>query len=150
MRHIERQPILIVEDSDDDYEVTVRALKRDGPLGNAILRCENGREALDYIADMGSSEHPRPGLVLLDLNMPGVDGRAVLKALKSDPRTSKIPVVILTTSDDDWDINNCYEAGANTYIKNPVDLAGFFMALKTLREYWMEVAIVPRNETPDA
>ncbi|WP_028794803.1 response regulator [Thalassobaculum salexigens] len=143
----EVQPLLIVEDSDDDYEATVRALKRDGPLANPILRCENGREALDYIKRMGSPECPRPGLVLLDLNMPGVDGREVLKTLKSDPALSTIPVVILTTSDDEWDVNNCYEAGANTYIKKPVDLEGFFSALRSLREYWLQVAILPRDPT---
>ena len=141
------QPILIVEDSDDDYEATVRALKQDGPLVNPIRRCENGVEALEYFKDLGGAENPRPGLVLLDLNMPGIDGRDVLKALKGDPRTRNIPVVVLTTSDDDWDINNCYEAGANTYIKKPVGLEGFFNALKALREYWLEVAILPRSES---
>lgn len=147
MKPLNGQPLLIVEDSDDDYEATVRALKRDGPLANPIHRCENGQEALDYIANMGSTERPRPGLVLLDLNMPGVDGREVLRVLKNDPGTAQIPVVILTTSDDEWDINNCYDAGANTYIKKPVDLEGFFAALKALREYWLEVAILPRDGT---
>ena len=131
---------------DDDYEATVRALKRDGPLGNPITRCENGQDALDYFKNLGSEDCPRPGLVLLDLNMPGVDGRAVLSRIKSDPETHKIPVVVLTTSDDDWDINNCYEAGANTFIKKPVNLEGFFAALKALREYWLQVAILPKDQ----
>ncbi|WPZ33115.1 response regulator [Thalassobaculum sp. OXR-137] len=149
MRPSHGQPILIIEDSDDDYEATLRALKREGPLANPILRCETGREALDYFAAMGTDERPRPGLVLLDLNLPGIDGREVLTRIKGDPRTARIPVVILTTSDDDWDITRCYEAGANTYIKKPVTLEGFFVVLKTLREYWLEVALLPRDSAEE-
>lgn len=135
------QTILIVEDSDDDYEAMLRALTRDGPLANPIKRFDNGADALAYI----DGPEPLPGLALLDLNMPGIDGRAVLAKLKSRKETRSIPVVILTTSDDDWDINNCYEAGANTYIKKPVDLNGFFTALRSLKEYWLQVAILPRG-----
>jgi len=142
------QPILIVEDSDDDYEATVRALTRDGPLSNPILRCEDGAEALQYLeaAVSGDTESPTlPGIVLLDLNLPGVDGREVLKRFKSTEATCRIPIVILTTSDDEWDVNRCYEAGANTYIKKPVDLDGFFTALRSLKEYWLQVAVLPRE-----
>lgn len=144
-----RQPILIIEDSDDDYEATVRALTREGPVNNQVLRCEDGHEAVSYVEKVRTGpdpDYPRPGLILLDLNMPGPDGRAILKLLKSDPATSQIPVVILTTSDDDWSINECYAAGANTYVKKPVDLDGFFKALHALKEYWLEVAVLPRDD----
>ncbi|MEQ9640621.1 MAG: response regulator [Alphaproteobacteria bacterium] len=143
------QPILIVEDSDDDFEATERALKRDGRLFNPIVRFDNGAEALDYLfhrgAYAGPEAAPLPGLMLLDLNMPGVDGRAVLTAVKSHRDTRAIPVVVLTTSDDDWDINECYNAGANTYIKKPVDLDGFFAALCNLKNYWLDLALLPRT-----
>ena len=142
------QPIVIVEDSDDDFEATERALKQSGPLTNPILRFANGSDALDYLLPKtpgGGKAGARPAFVLLDLNLPGVDGREVLKALKGDESTRDIPVVVLTTSDADWDINQCYQIGANTYVRKPVDLVNLFTAIRNLKEYWLEVAILPRR-----
>jgi two-component system response regulator len=87
----------------------------------------------------------RPAIILLDLNMPGTDGRTALKEIKTDPKLKDIPVVVLTTSNDHIDIDACYEDGANTYIHKPVDLDGFFSAIKQLKEYWFEVAILPKT-----
>lgn len=146
----EEQLILIAEDSDDDYEATLRAFKTTGNLKNPLHRCEDGQEALDYLFREGKysdpKSSPRPGIILLDLNMPGVDGREVLKRVKGDDALCDIPVVVLTTSDDKKDIDACYHAGANTYIHKPVDLDGFFEAIKRLKEYWFEIAILPKHD----
>ena len=146
-----KQVILIVEDSDDDYESTVRALQRSGNLKNRILRCESGDEALDYLYGQGKFadrvEFPIPSVILLDLNMHGTDGRMVLRKIKNDDAVKDIPVVVLTTSNDAKDIDACYKDGANTYIHKPVDLDGFFKAIKQLKEYWFEIAILPKQKS---
>jgi len=143
------QPIMIVEDSDDDFEATERALKHEGVLYNPIIRFDNGIDALAYLKKHGSSNGEesgkRPGVVLLDLNMPGMDGREVLSRVKSDPTISDIPVVILTTSDDEIDIDTCYRAGANTYVKKPVNMENFFQAIQRMKTYWLEVALLPKE-----
>lgn len=149
MSHRALQPIMIVEDSEDDFEAAERALTRDGVLKNQILHFDSGSVALDYLFRRppydDPSSSPRPALVLLDLNMPGIDGRDVLASIKSSSDTCRIPVVVMTTSDDEWDISRCYEAGANTFIKKPVAMDNLFSALKTLKDYWFHVAILPRN-----
>jgi two-component system response regulator len=140
--------ILIVEDSDIDYETTIRAFKKAG-MANPVQRCEDGEDALDYLfrrnrySDVESA--PLPELILLDLNLPGTDGRDVLEELKKDPTLKNIPVIVLTTSSDEKDINNCYQAGANSYIQKPVDLQGFFAAIQRLKDFWFEVALLPRQ-----
>lgn len=136
--------ILIVEDSDEDFEATARALRRSG-LGNPIERCEDGDEALDFLFQRGAFEDAeRPGIILLDLNMPGTDGREVLQEVKADKLLKTIPVIVLTTSDDPRDIRGCYEAGANSYVHKPVNLEGFMAAIQRLRDYWFEVVLLPR------
>jgi CheY-like chemotaxis protein len=141
------QPILLVEDSPEDYETTERALRKSG-LRNPIFRCADGDEALSYLyrrdryADPETS--PRPGVILLDLNLPGTDGREVLAEIKSDPILKQIPVVVLTTSRDDRDVGACYRAGASSYIQKPVDLEGFIKAIERLNGYWFEVVILPK------
>ena len=129
--------ILIVEDSDDDFFATQRAFKKAG-LANPIRRCSNGDQAVDYLFQRGDfadpEGSPRPSVVLLDLNLPGLDGRDVLKLVKSDPELRKIPVIVLTTSAAEQDIERCYAAGANSYVKKPVDLEGFVVAIARLRE----------------
>jgi two-component system response regulator len=135
------QPILIVEDSEDDFEATRRAFSRTN-LRNAIVHAVSGEEAVRWLR----SEMPvKPGLILLDLNMPGQDGRKTLEIIKEAPDLKKIPVVILTTSDDERDIKACYELGANTYIQKPVDFDGLISAIKQLKEYWFEIALLPKG-----
>lgn len=138
--------ILLVEDNQDDYEAAVRSLKKSHFL-NPIMWCKNGREALDYIYKEGAfADNPdvtRPDLILLDLNMPGIDGRQVLQKLKEDPETRSIPVVILTTSKDSKDIDRCYDMGASTYIQKPIDFDGLTHAIQTMKDYWFGVAILP-------
>ncbi|MBU1053620.1 MAG: response regulator [Proteobacteria bacterium] len=143
------QPILIVEDSHEDYEATIRAFRKAG-LSNPIIRCESGDDALDYLHRRGpytdQSKFPIPGLILLDLNLPGSDGRDVLKDIKSHDYLKKIPVVVLTTSNDERDIDRCYEDGANSYICKPLNLDNFIKSIQQLTDYWFEIVILPKGE----
>jgi CheY-like chemotaxis protein len=141
------QPILLVEDSPEDFETTERAFRRSG-LKNPIYRCADGDEALDYLHRRGQyadpQKSPRPGVILLDLNLPGTDGREVLSDVKNDPGLKQIPVIVLTTSKDERDVEVCYLCGANSYIQKPVDLDGFMKAIERLNDYWFEVVILPK------
>ncbi len=151
-KKVQSQNILLVEDSEDDYEATVRAFKRTN-LYNPITWRSSGEEALQYLQHTGpfanEKDAERPGLILLDLNMPGMDGRHVLRKLKEDETLRSIPVVVLTTSSDERDIRNCYADGASTYIQKPVSFEGLIEAIKGLKEYWFEIAILPKNEEND-
>jgi CheY-like chemotaxis protein len=139
-------PILLVEDSPEDYETTRRAFRR-AQFENPLYRCASGDEALDFLHRRGPyaapAAAPRPGIILLDLNLPGTDGRAVLAEIKADERLREIPVVVLTTSADERDVQACYRAGAASYIQKPVDAAAFMRAIERLNHYWFEVVILP-------
>ena len=141
------QPIMIIEDSDDDYETTVRALTQDGRLNSTLLRFEYGEAALRYLTGdglkAGVQENVRPRIILLDLNLPGMRGDFTLEMIKSKPELVEIPIVVLTTSNDPGDIYRCYRAGANTYIQKPVDCTRYFAVLRQLRDYWLDLAILP-------
>ncbi len=132
--------ILFAEDSEDDALLTIRALKKSG-FANKLIHVKDGAEALDFMYCKGAystrniNEHPK--LILLDLKMPKVSGMEVLEKVKSDPQLKSIPVVILTSSQEDPDIKNCYAIGANSYIVKPVDSDKFFQAIKELGLYWM-------------
>jgi two-component system, response regulator len=136
----ESQPILIVEDSPDDFDAAKRAFTK-ANLRNTIQHAASGEDALAYLR----GAEPRPGIILLDLNMPGLDGRKTLEIIKNTDNLKSIPVVILTTSDDERDVKACYELGANTYIQKPVDLDGLISAMKRLKEYWFEIAVLPKD-----
>lgn len=144
------QTVMMVEDNDDDYEATLRALKASGfAVHQNIVRFDNGDDALAYLHRRGQytpeESSPRPGVILLDLNMPGLSGRDVLGEIKTSEDLRDIPVIILTTSDNEKDVDACYDLGANTYIKKPVNIDHFFEAIKKLSEYWFELAILPRG-----
>ena len=142
------QPILLVEDNEDDYEATSRAFKK-ANLSNPIVWCKSGRDALDFLKREGAykdaSQGSRPGLVLLDLNMPGMDGRKTLEVIKKDETLKRIPVIILTTSADERDVLACYQMGANTYVQKPVSFDALIEAIKRLKEYWFEIALLPKE-----
>ncbi|HXG13002.1 MAG TPA: response regulator [Gemmataceae bacterium] len=141
--------ILLIEDSPEDYQTTVRALRQVG-LANPIHHCADGDEALDFLHRRGAyadpARAPRPMIILLDLNLPGTDGREVLAEVKRCDGLKVIPVIVLTTSADERDVQRCYEAGANSYIQKPVDFDGFLRAIRSLKEYWFEIVILPRGE----
>jgi CheY-like chemotaxis protein len=141
------QTILLVEDSPEDYAATVRAFKKAG-LVNPIVRCADGDDALDFLYRRGPyaapGSAPRPGVILLDLNLPGTDGRDVLAEVKADAGLRAIPVIVLTTSCDERDVTGCYLAGANSYVQKPVSLERFCQAVQRLKDYWFDVVILPR------
>ena len=137
-------PILLVEDSDDDYLMTLRAFNK-AMLRNEMIRVSTGDEALDYLYQKNQyAQAKKPLLILLDLNLPGTDGKEVLRVVKNDETLKSIPVVVLTTSNDERDINVCYLAGANTYIKKPVEFTGFLETIASLKNFWLEVSILPK------
>jgi CheY-like chemotaxis protein len=145
LHHLD-QPILIVEDCPEDYEVTVRSFKKAG-VTHPLVRCEDGEEALDFLYGRGryaeARTATRPILVLLDLNLPGIDGREVLASIKQDEHLRLLPVIVLTTSIDERDIYGCYRAGANSYMQKPVDLDELMRGMMRLKDYWLESVILP-------
>lgn len=130
--------VLLVEDSVLDAELTMRALQKRN-LCNGLSWVKDGVEALDLLLDghPAAVEHQLPGLILLDLKLPKVDGLEVLRRVKGDPRTRHIPVVILTSSREEFDVSRAYELGANSYIVKPVDFEGFSEAVAQTGMYWL-------------
>jgi two-component system, response regulator len=130
--------ILLVEDTDEDAELALRALKKNR-LANLVHRVSDGEEALEFLfgtgryADRGVA---RPRVVLLDLKLPKVNGMEVLQAIRANPLTKVTPVVVLTSSAEDRDLDECYRLGANSYIVKPVEFGGFMEAVKELGFYW--------------
>jgi two-component system response regulator len=137
--------ILLVEDSDDDAELTLRALKK-SRVTNLVHRVTDGEVALDFLfgrgryADRGPAQ---PRVVLLDLKLPKLGGAEVLKAIRENPATARTPVVVLTSSAEARDLEECYRLGANSYIVKPVDFTGFIRAVGQLGLYWVVL-----NKTP--
>jgi two-component system response regulator len=138
--------ILLIDDDPNDVELTRRAF-RNNPPGNKLIVVRNGLEALDYLCGTGSHAGRDPAdlpqLVLLDLNLPGIDGFEVLRRIRADDRFRRLPVVILTSSNEDSDKLAGYGLGANSYVRKPVDFREFSDAVSRLGLYWMLV-----NEPP--
>ncbi len=146
---VTQQPILVVEDSDDDYDALQRAMLGTRCAAASVHRCENGQDALDFLfrrnVCRSASTNTQPSLILLDLNMPGIGGRKVLAEVKGAPTLKRVPVIVMTTSDDERDIADCYELGANTYIKKPMTGLRFSYVVRQLSEYWLEIAELPNG-----
>ena len=130
--------ILLVEDNPADYETALRAF-RSANMSNPIHRCEDGDEAIEFL----NATRTLPALILLDLNLPGTDGRELLVEIKQSPRLKWIPVIALTTSASERDVRFCYENGAAGYMQKPVNLNEFRRAIQRLRDFWFEVVILP-------
>jgi two-component system, response regulator len=132
--------ILLVDDSADDVALTLRALRKNN-ITNAVEVARDGEEALDYLFPHGgnSGERPRPlpALVLLDINMPRIGGLEVLRAIRADPQTRYLPVVVLTTSSEERDIIETYNLGANSFVRKPVVFSEFVDAVRVLGLYWL-------------
>jgi len=143
----ERPPLLLViEDSNEDFEALQRYIHR-SPLTIPIYRCIDGDEALTFLYHTGRyadpRSAPRPGLILLDLNLPGTDGREILRQIKQDENLKSIPVVIFTTSNNPKDIAACYRQGANSYIIKPMDFSRLRQSITTLIDYWFNTIVLP-------
>ena len=138
--------ILLAEDDDDDFYLTERALK-ENRLHNEVTRVKDGEELMRYLRGggefNGAERPPEPSLILLDLNMPKMDGREALREIKSDPILHHIPVVVLTTSRAEEDVVRSYDLGVNSFITKPVTFQGMVDAMKTLGRYWFEVVELP-------
>jgi len=131
--------ILLVEDNPDDEKLTLRALKKNN-IANPVKVARDGQEALDLLFDPGA---PLPALVLLDLRLPKVSGLEVLKRMRADPARKLVPVVILTSSKEEFDLVQGYSLGANSYVRKPVDFEQFSDAVRQLGMYWLVL-----NEPP--
>jgi chemotaxis family two-component system response regulator Rcp1 len=142
--------ILLIEDSRTDAKIIERAL-REGKVEHRLTVIPDGRQALDYLIglqDHADGEDLEPDLILLDLNLPGLDGCQVLTEIKSHPFLRSLPVVILTTSRREEDVLQTYQAGANTYIQKPAEYPRYRDLVMTLRQYWHETALRPPHNRP--
>ncbi len=137
--------ILLVEDDPGDQELTRRALE-EGKVRNTLQIVSDGEQALDYLFRRGRyvdpDSSPRPDLILLDLNLPKLDGRQVLENIRLTPELRRIAVVVLTTSNQEEDVVRSYDLGANSYITKPVDLVQFLRVVQALQEYWFEIVVL--------
>jgi CheY-like chemotaxis protein len=140
--------ILLVEDSPGDVNLTREAMI-EARVANTLAVARDGEEALDYVYQRGQfSSAPRPDLILLDLNLPRVNGREVLAELKAAPDLARIPIVVLTSSAAEADIVRSYDLHANAYVTKPVGFDGFFNALKLIEGFWLEIVRLPSDAKP--
>ena len=145
----EKVSVLLVEDDEDDISLVKRAFEK-GKILNKLYVVHDGEEAIEFLRHTGryanKAEAPRPGFILLDLNMPRMTGREILDIIKKDESLHRIPVIILTTSSEKKDVFESYDHGANTYITKPVEFSKFLDAIMTLGRYWLSIAEVPNGE----
>ncbi len=134
--------ILLIEDSPEDGEMTVRSLKKQGVV-NDIIWIKDGQEGLDYF----NNPVPQRLIVLLDLKLPRISGLEILKRIKEDPQTVGIPVIILSSSQENKDLERAYQLGANSYIVKPVDFKQFSHAIKDIGHYWLLLNQIPSRDS---
>lgn len=140
-------PIVVIEDSPEDYEAIVRAFLK-ARVVNPIYRFSYGEDAFDFLRQRGryfkhDAAEMRPGLIILDLNLPGTDGLKVLQDVRADKNLGAIPVIVLSTSSNQREIEACYKAGANSYVVKPSGAAQFNEAIRRIAEYWLESVTLP-------
>ncbi len=139
------EPLLVAEDSDEDF-VTLQRLMQRMKVQNPIYRCTDGDSVLDFLQQVGESEESDralPSVILLDLNLPGTDGRDVLAQLKQDQSLREIPIVVFTTSSNPKDIEFCYQNGANGYLIKPMDARELQRTIQAFVDYWLEANMPP-------
>ncbi len=144
--HLEPVKILLVEDHLQDIEITRRAFAK-GKVKNELIVVRDGEEALDYLHRRGRYQDPalspRPGMILLDLNLPKIGGMEVLQEIKRDEVLRTIPVIVLTASPREEDVTRSYDLGVNTYIQKPVEFDNFMRVVNAVQEYWIIIASLP-------
>ncbi|HEY9773521.1 MAG TPA: response regulator [Planktothrix sp.] len=139
--------ILLVDDNPDDVELTKEALEASKIHINSLNVVGDGVDAMDYLHGQGRFKGAKlPSVIFLDLNMPRKDGREVLEEIKADPKLRCVPVVILTTSDDEEDVLQSYKLHANCYVRKPVDLAGLIKVVRAIDSFWFTVVELPRGK----
>ncbi len=143
---MDKATILLIEDNPDDVELTLHAFQKNH-MANEVVVAGDGAEGLDYLFGTGKyagrDADQAPALILLDLQLPKIGGLEVLRRVREDARTKRIPVVILTTSDEEEDIVNGYDRGCNSYLRKPVDFTEFMNSVKQLEVYWMVLNTPP-------
>jgi CheY-like chemotaxis protein len=148
--HVKSVPLLMADDDEDDRLLARKALT-EYRLKNGVYFVEDGQQLMDFLRHQGSycdpATAPRPGLILLDLNMPRKDGREALAEIKGDPELRRIPVVIMTTSKAEEDILRSYDLGVNSYITKPVTFDGLVEIIKVLGRYWFEIVELPNGDS---
>lgn len=150
MKMTQKNLILLVEDNPDDELLTLRALDKSGIDADLVV-ARDGVEALQLLLgdEVDGAERLRPSLILLDLKLPKVDGLEVLRRLRADPRTSHVPIVVLTTSSEKNDILSSYRLGTNSYVRKPVDFNEFLESVKQLSSYWFSINELPSQFSLD-
>ena len=139
--------ILLVEDNAGDAVLVQRAFEL-GRISNRIFTVSDGEEAIAFLKNQGiHNEAPRPDLIILDLNMPGMDGREALAEIKADPNLLSIPVIVMTSSDDERDIDNSYKLHVNCYIRKPVLVREFLDTIKAIDYFWISIASLPHGQS---
>jgi len=146
-------PILVVEDSPEDFEAAVRAFNK-AKVPNPIYRFSYSEDAFDFLKQRGRffkhGAETRPGLLILDLNLPGTNGLKMLQEIRADPTLRSIPVIVFSTSSNQREIDACYQAGANSYIVKPSSPDQLFDVIRRVKEYWLEAVTLPsRAEIPE-
>jgi CheY-like chemotaxis protein len=148
MNENQQQALLIIEDSDEDFAALTRMMNK-AKISHPVYRCEDGEDALDFLYCEGKYadklSYLRPALIVLDLNLPGTDGREVLTALKNDRDLQKIPVVIFSTSSNPKDIEACYRQGVSGYIIKPMNVHRLNQLVNTFLAYWFQTVELPIN-----
>ncbi len=146
MNSEKQHPLLVIEDSDEDFAALARMITK-AQVSNPVYRCEDGEEAFDYLYHEGEyqdrSVSPRPSLIVLDLNLPGTDGREVLARIKQDQELQTIPVVIFSTSSNPKDVDACYRYGISGYLVKPMNTSRLNQLVKTFLEYWFQTVELP-------
>ena len=149
MKHFNGNPavILLVEDNEGDARLAIEALK-EGEISNDLHHVRDGVEAMEYLKHEGGYNQenaPKPDIILLDLNMPRMDGREVLEEINRHPELASIPIIVLTTSESEIDISKSYKLNANCYISKPVDFDRFAKVIQMVEHFWFSIVSLPEN-----
>jgi CheY-like chemotaxis protein len=151
MKYHAHQPLslLIVEDSDEDFEALKRIISQVSPFPLSIHRCQDGDDALDFLNQEGIYNNiiniSHPELIILDLNLPGTDGREVLVTIKQSQLLKIIPVIVFSTSANPKDIEDCYQSGVNSYMLKPMNISDLKDSVRTLLDYWLKAMVLPNS-----